>query len=114
MEGSKRKKKDLLKLCVNYCFEVGKRWTVRPMALYAYNSYFDEYEEVGILGGYNDWIDAGVSYRFNRFVSIMIDLKVLDFFSIGYNYNVNTGGTYDMSNGTHEFALRFAFNGKKK
>ncbi len=89
-----KKKKDLLKLCVNYCFEVGKRWTVRPMAFYAYNSYFDEYEEVGILGGYNDWIDAGVSYRFNRFVSIMIELKVLDFFSIGYNYNVNTAGNY--------------------
>lgn len=97
-----------------YRFDVGKRWTVSPMALYAYNNYFEEYGEFGVLGGYNDWIEAGASYRFNRFVSVMIDLKVHDFFSIGYNYNINTGDTYDMSNGTHEFALRFAFNGKKK
>lgn len=97
-----------------YRFDLGKHWMVSPMALYSYNNYFEEYEEIGVLGGYTEWIEAGVSYRFNRWVSVMVDIKIADFLSIGYNYNINTGDTSDISNGSHEFGLRFAFNKKGK
>ena len=86
---------------------------IAPMALYAYNNYFENFGEAGIMGGYTQWIEAGVSYRFDRWVAVMVELKVLDFLSIGYNYNINTGNTSDISDGSHEFGLRFAFNRKK-
>lgn len=91
-----------------YEFQLGKGWNVRPMALYAYNDYWDSYEEIGVMGGYDKIIEVGAAYRFDRCVTILADLKITKFLSIGYSYDINTGELSDLAGGSHEFGLKFS------
>lgn len=98
----------------SYDFHIAKTWNIRPMAMYAYSNYWDSYGEIGVMGGYDRILEAGVAYRFDRCVTILADLKITKFLTIGYSYDINTGDLADLSSGSHEFGLKFSLAGLMK
>lgn len=89
-----------------YNFRITESWGIRPVALYSYNNDLEGYADAGVIGSFRKWVDAGVSYRTTGSVNILAQLNILEYFSIGYSYDISVEKVSNLNNGSHEISLR--------
>ena len=94
---------------------LGTNWVLsdhvvlRPSALIRFTADVPLSYDVNVVASINKRLDAGLSYRKSDSVGFRLGIQATTGIYIGYVYELPISSISQMSNQTHELALRFAF-----
>jgi len=97
----------------SYEYAVNKQIDIVP-SLYFKNSSFISQFEISALGFYEKKFWAGLSYRVQESMVILVGLNIMNGVKLGYSYDLNVGPVKSYSSGSHEIMLMVSFKKPEK
>jgi type IX secretion system PorP/SprF family membrane protein len=86
-------------------------WDYKPYVTLQWAQNVTPQLELGAMAYWKKRIGGGVSYRFNDALIVATDVRVSDFFRLGYSYDRTISSLGTFVNGAHEIMLRYYFGG---
>jgi len=101
-----------------YYFAVGGKialpseFSLEPSALFVYSKAYPFSVAVNAIAMYKNAYRAGLGYRLNDAMIILVGYNFNRQFSLGYSYDVSIGNTSSYSSGSHEINIQYKFGYK--
>jgi len=119
LDGSRSDSQMQLKTHLNviggYRFPISDAFAIEPSVQLKYILSTSIYQaELNARFIYDEDIWAGISYRHDDAVSVLVGYEILDQIFIGYSYDISTTKLIDYSTGTHELMIGAKFNKLKQ
>jgi type IX secretion system PorP/SprF family membrane protein len=95
-----------------YAFDISAKTKFLPSTLLYYYQGKNILFDINSIFSFFDKFWVGISYKNNRSVAGLFQLRVIDQFKIAYTYNFELNKLRSYSAGTHEIMLRYEFRYK--
>lgn len=97
---------------VSYWFKLSENWRLKTSGLYKNRGQYASIAEGGAFFLFKDIVWVGASYRWKNAAIAMADVRLSDYFTIGYAYAAGMGQLANFTGSSHEIQLRFKLSGK--
>lgn len=97
---------------VSYWFKLNDNWRLKASGLYKNRGQYASIAEGGAFFLFKDIVWVGASYRWKNAAIVMADVRLSQFFTIGYAYAAGMGQLASFNGSSHEIQLRFKLSGK--
>ena len=97
-------------LTAGYVFDINREFKLKPaaMAIMVKGAPVSMNITANVL--YNDKFEAGLSYRIDDAVSLLMSVNVMPNFRVGYSYDYTLSNLSQFSSGSHEIVLLYNLN----
>jgi type IX secretion system PorP/SprF family membrane protein len=99
-------------LNTGYLFDINEKMNFLPSTLVTFSAGEKLLFDINAVMSFNNRLWAGLSYRNNRSVAVLLQLSVNNQLKIAYTYDFDFGELGRYSNGSHEVMLRYEFRYK--
>jgi type IX secretion system PorP/SprF family membrane protein len=93
---------------LKYIITASEKVSLIPTVLMKATGFINQYD-INCTGYYNNEYWAGLSYRTEKAVVMMLGLNILKDMRLGYSYDFNFGELRSNSSGSHEIMLAYKF-----